>query len=477
MAKNPRTKSQDRDWYSVPVSSVRRAFLLFFFVVLLLGGSLAYQRWEMETLEDRAKMAIDDAAQLARQLEARDDYPRLRRENFSAWEDLESARAELTSDRFRQALERAKTSHNTLKRVLRIEEGEIEGKIRFASVQGSVEYRRGERGTWRRARIHDTLNPGDWVKTTDGTAELRFIDGSEYILRRNTMIHLDREEGAAGTSEHVTDLVFGWVELSTAESGGRVKTPKSNASVGSGSEALVSFDREAGAGRFAAYAGDVEVESDSGQKQQLRALQQVTQEGERLLAPVNLPGRPQLISPDDEQHIDYGRNREVTLRWKGVAASDRYSLMVSRSSLFGTNLIETDQLRSTSTRLAIKGQGIFFWQVSAISRDGLRGPWSKPQQFRIASFNASSTEDDEKPPDLEIEEIQTYGKVVLVSGRTDDPRAGVSINSQPVIVQLDGSFNKTIEMNQVGFAFIEVVATDNWKNTTELKRRVFIDAF
>lgn len=476
MAKHLRTKSQSRDWYSVPVSSVRRAFLLFFFVVLLLGGSLTYQRWEMDTLEDRAKLAIDDAAQLARQLEARDDYPRLRRENFSAWEDLESARAELAVDRFRQALDRAKTSHNTLKRVLRIEEGEIEGKIRFASVQGSVEYRRGERGTWRRARIHDTLNPGDWVKTTDGSAELRFVDGSEYILRRNTMVHLDREENAAGTSEHVTDLVFGWVELSTAESGGRVKTPKSNASVGGGSEALVSFDREEGAGRFAAYAGALKVESDSGQKQELRALQQVTQKGERLSAPANLPGRPTLISPEDDQHIDYGRNREVTLRWKGVAASDRYSLMVSRSPLFATNLIETDELRSTSTRLAIKGQGIFFWQVSAISRQGIRGQWSEPQQFRVVSLKASGDVDEGIPPELEIEEIQTYGKVVLVSGRTD-PRAEVSINSQPVTVQLDGAFNKTIEMDQVGFAFIEVVATDNWKNTTDLKRRVFIDAF
>lgn len=442
----------------------------------MLGGALAYQRWEMDTLEERAKMAIDDAAQLSRQLEARDDYSRLRRENFSAWEDLESARAEFTASRFRQALDRARTSHNTLKRVLRIEEGEIEGKIRFASVQGSVEYRRGERGAWRRARIHDNLNPGDWVKTTDGTAEIRFADGSEYILRRNTMVHLDREENASGASEHVTDIVFGWVELNTAESGGRVKTPKSNASVRRGSEALVSFDREAGAGRFAAYAGAVEVESGSGQKQELRALQQVTQKDNRLSAPVNLPGRPRLVTPEDDQRIDYARNREVTLRWKGVAAADRYSLMVSRSPLFATNLIETDQMRRSSARLAIKGQGIFYWQVSAISRDGLRGPWSKPQQFRIASFKGSNTVDDQVPPDLEIEEIQTFGKVVLVSGRTD-PGAAVSINSQPVTVQLDGAFNKTIEMDQVGFAFIEVVATDTWKNTNDLKRRVFIDAF
>ena len=477
MARQPQNQAQGRDWYSVPVSSVRHAFVLFFIVIMLLGGGLAYQRWEMETLEDRAKIAIDDAAQLSRQLEARDDYARLRRENFSAWEDLESARAELASGRFRQALDRARTSHNTLKRVLRIEEGEIEGRIRFVKVQGNVEYRRGERGTWRRARIHDTLNPGDWVKTTDGSAEIRFADGSEYVLRRDTMVHLDREETAAGASEPVTDIVFGWVELNTADSGGRVKTPRSNASVGSGSEALVSFDRKAGSGRFASYSGDLEVETGSGQKRRLSSLQEVTQEDGKISAPVNLPGRPALLSPRNEEQFDYNRRREVTLRWRNVSGADRYHLMVSRSPLFATNLIETEQLRRTTAKLAVRGQGIFYWQVSAISGTGSSGPWSEPQQFRIADLEGINTaSNDQTPPELEIEEIQTFGKVVLVSGRTE-PGAEVSINSQPATVQLDGAFNKTIEMNQVGFAFIEVVATDAWKNTTDLKRRVFIDAF
>ena len=72
--------------------------------------------------------------------------------------------------------------------------------------------------------------------------------------------------------------------------------------------------------------------------------------------------------------------------------------------------------------------------------------------------------------------MQPYGSLVLVNGRTE-PGAAVLINNEPASVQLDGSFSKTIQMTQVGFAFITVVATDAWNNSNEVKRRVFIDAF
>ena len=72
--------------------------------------------------------------------------------------------------------------------------------------------------------------------------------------------------------------------------------------------------------------------------------------------------------------------------------------------------------------------------------------------------------------------MQPYGSLVLVNGRTE-PGATVSINDEPVSVDLNGSFSKTIQMTQVGYAFITIVATDAWDNTEEVKKRVFIDAF
>lgn len=477
MSRENQALPQDRDWYSVSVASVRRTVLLFVLVLTLLGGSLIYQRWEKQQLSAQAQLKIADATQLARQLENREDYQNVRNENFAAWEDLENARSEYDAGRFRPALDRANSSLGRFQRILNIETGDSQEEgSNFVSVQGGVEYRRGS-GAWRRARPGATLRPGDWVKTSgDGTAELRNPDGSTVVLRPDTMIHFDRQGSSRpGGGSQVTDLVFGQVDLDTI-SGGKVTTPKSEANVRASTEASVSFDRDQGTSRFAAYGGDgLEVTAENGQTQEVGALQQVSQVGDLLLDPVSLPGRPTLGQPADQSQIDFRSTSRLALRWRPVSRATRYALQVSRNQLFADTVVSSDTLRRTSATLDIRGEGVFYWQVAGISSDGSYGPWSEPRQFRIASLEGGS-QDDSTPPMLEIEEIQTFGKRVLVSGVTERG-ATVRVNGESVTVQVDGTFYKTIEMNQVGFAFLEVVATDPWQNPTEVKRRVFIDAF
>lgn len=473
----PAPATQDRDWYSISVASVRRTIFLFLFVLGLIGSGVIYQRLEASNLRDRAELAIADATQMVRQLEARDDYRKLKNENFAAWEALESARAEFAEQNYRPALDQARRSFEDLRRILQVERGEIDegGGGKFTNVQGGVEYRLGDRGTWRRARQGDSISPGDWVKTSsDGSAEIRYPDGSTFVLRPNTMIHLESQSGRDGQNE--TELVFGWVELNTTQGSGKVTTPKSQAKVRSSSEALVSFDRKEGSGQFAAYKGGLDVASENGTTKSVKALQQVTQVGDLLMDPVALPDRPELLEPAHEGQVDFDTTRQLTLRWRSPARAARYSLMVSRSPLFASNVVARDDLTRSSARLRIQGEGVFYWQVSAISADGAQGPWSEPSLFRIASLGGQGNENDTTPPELEIERIQTFGKLVLVNGRAEKGSA-VRVNGEPVTVQVDGTFNKTIEVNKVGFTFLEVVATDARQNPTEIKRRVFIDAF
>ncbi len=62
---------------------------------------------------------------------------------------------------------------------------------RFVALEGDVQYRRSD-GAWSRASTDDKLRPGDWVKTAGaGHAEIRFPDGSTYVLRPDTLVHLD----------------------------------------------------------------------------------------------------------------------------------------------------------------------------------------------------------------------------------------------------------------------------------------------
>jgi hypothetical protein len=473
---NPQQNKPDRDWYTIPVSSLVRGGTLLGLVVALVVGILIFQRWEHHSLRGRAEAAIAEGAALERQLQLRDDYEQVRREHYSAFQELDTAKAELEAEHYRSALDRADRGVDQLQRILNVQQGPNQGRSRFVDVQGGVEYRRGERGAWKRARPNDTLNPGDWVKTSgDGTAEIRFDDGSKYVLRRDTMVRLgsDRNE-LTGGEEQVTDVVFGWVELNTTQSGSRVTTPKSEAQVRRDSEALVSFDREEDSGKFASYRGTMEVKAESGQTREVRELQQVDQVGDLLSQPKALPAQVQLLRPSNDQQIAL-EEEETQLAWQPVSGARQYSLAISRSPLFADQVISDPDRRKTTARLGLQDEGIFFWRVAAVDRSGNQGPWSEPRAFRVAAVGATEEAEDTTPPVLLIQEVQTYGSLVLVSGKTE-PGATVTINEEPVSVQLDGSFSKTIQMTQAGFAFVEIVAVDAWDNPTEMKRRVFIDA-
>ena len=466
-----------RDWYSVSVASIVRALMLLGLVVLLIGGSVMYQRWQNQILGERAQQAIEQATTEIRSLESRDDFDKIRIEHSDAWEDLASARAEYSAQRYSQAFDRASGSLLELQRISQIDPTESAEKIRFESVQGGVEYRRGERGAWKRARVHDSLNPGDWVKTSaSGSAEIRFPDRSKHVLRPNTMVHLGHQRGASGNSEQVTDIVFGWVEFNTTQSASRVITPNSEARVRSSTEALVSYDRTRRAGRYAAYSGTLDVTSSNGQTREVRALQQVSQEGDLLSDPVALPGRPQTIRPANGQQIAFAEGSEMYIQWRPAARANRYALRISKNQLFTSTVIDEEDRRKTTARLSLHAPGEFYWQVAAVTADGSRGPWSETRTFRLVPRRQARPEDDKIPPILEVEDIQTYGRVVLITGRTE-PDASVEINSEPVNVALNGSFSKTIQMKKEGFAYVELKATDPWENSTDLNRRVFIDAF
>ena len=475
MAKRQRT--QERDWYSISVTSLRRGMTVLGLVLGAIGSSLVYQQWEQRTRRDRAEQAIEEAGEMTRELEVRDDYDQLRLEHHIAWEDLEDARAKFEAELYSEALTRARAALRELESIFDLGEGSSERKSRFLSVQGGVEYRRGERGAWVKARANDSLNPGDWIKTSDnGTAEFRFPDGSTYVLRHNTLVHIGADLDSTSSGEPVANIEFGWVEFNTAQGGSKVKTPKSEAILEGDTEATISYDPNRAEGQFTTFSGGTMVTSTSGQTQQMKALEQVEQQGETLSAPRPVPPSPQLSRPANNQEIDFDTQKEVRLAWESVPRAQRYTLNVSRSQIFASNIIEDDNRRRSWARLGIRGEGIFYWRVAAYDRQGARGAWSETRTFRIASLRGVEDVEDTTPPELSIVEVQPYGSLVLVSGRTE-PGATVKINDEPVSVELNGSFSKTIQMTQVGFAFITIVATDAWNNPNEVKRRVFIDAF
>lgn len=465
-----------RDWYSVSEETLRAIVILLVTVVVLGLGFAGYRLWEGRAQEREARQILDESQGLLQRVQDLDRNASYRGEYDNAWQGLQEARNQFANQDFRGALDNARRSKNMLQLILEsLGQSGMSGQASFVTIQGDVEYRRGDGGEWREARSRLTLQSGDYVRTSEnGSAEIMFSDGTLYTVRPNTQFIVSSSRSASGQEEQSIDMEYGWVDLNTAQGTSNVRTPNAVARVQQASEAFVAVDRQSSQGRFGALTGGMELTSKGGLKREVQANQQVVQTGELLSEPAPLPGRPSLVTPADNVDLDLDRMRRVALTWDPVPDAVRYALQVSRSHLFVDNLIDVKNRSRTQATLGLRGEGTFQWRVAAFDKNGVQGPWSQPFRFRVASFRSAMGEKDDTPPSLDLDDVKSYGSIFIVAGRSE-PGAQIEINGEQVKVAADGSFTKTVQLSKEGWSFIEIKARDSWGNETNRRHRVFVE--
>ncbi len=467
-----------RNWYSISVETLRTLGVLLVAAGLLVVGARYFHRWEQKALSREASHVIDEARVLFNRYEpiAR---PNQRKAFDGARTSLAEAESAYREGSFRNAISRAKAARAVLVSLFEVTARSGEGTANFVAVQGAVEFRRGESSDWQPAKSRISLMPGDYVRTSTGSAEIVFADGTFYTVRANTQFIVASVRGADGGEGQSIRMDYGWVDLSTRTNPSQIATPGVEARVKESSEAFVAYDRGAGSGRFGAVRGGLDLASSTGLKRSIGALQQVVQSGGQLSAPEQIPGAPRLTEPADQLQVPFDRRApgKLTLRWQPVTGAARYALQVGRNHLFVDNVIDVGARTKSSATLGVRDEGSFLWRVAAIDGKGVHGPWSDARRFDVTGVSGArrAASIDRTPPPLDLEEVKPYGTILIVGGRTE-PGARVSINGEPVEVDLDGSFNKAIQMNRVGWSTLEVRAVDSDGNPKVLSRKVLIEA-
>jgi hypothetical protein len=472
----PRKGREERDWYKVSVETLRGWGIFVLLVAVAGAGYVGYRIWERYAIQREAASAIDEARVLFQRVRGEGSLDTFKSETDAAWQGIEQARALYGDGRWSEALQQAARSRDVLLSLLDVSSGERDsGEAQFIVVEGRVEFRRSDRGEWEQARSRVMLRPGDYVKTaTNGSAEIMFTDGSLYTVRPDTLF-LVSARAAGQQGEQAIELQYGWINLNTAAGGSKVQTPQAEAVIANESEAVVTYDGESKQARFASYRGEVTVAGADGETRTLAPLQAVAQSDGKLSAVLALPAAPQLRAPDDNADVDVDSVKQLQLAWEGIEGVERYALQVSRNRLFVDNVIDVQDRRTTQATLGIQGEGAFVWRVAALGEGGVRGPWSPIARFRVASFKTGVGAQDTQPPPLEVQEIQSYGSIFIVSGKTE-AGSTVQINGEPVTVASDGTFTKTIQLGQQGWAFLDVVAADPAGNRSKDRSRVFVES-
>jgi len=461
----------------VSVDTLRTFGVLLLLAALAAAGWMGYRRWQGAQLEREAGALLAEVASLIERAEEGRPAGSFGEELGEARASRDAALRSFELAEFRPAVEHGRRSRALLLALLDVGGSRAAGgEAQFIAVEGDVDLRRGEQGEWQPARSRDVLRSGDYVKTSSGgSAEIVFLDGTLYTVRPNTLFLVTRTRAFVGLgTEQAIAMEYGWVDLNTAQRGGRVSTPSAEARVARDSEAAVAVDPATSTARFTAFRGTVEVATASGATTSIGPLEEVLQRGDVLTDPRALPAAPVVLEPAPHLETSLDATRRLVLSWEPVPGAPRYALQVSRNRLFVDNLIDVESRTKTVATLELRGEGNFQWRVAALSRDGLQGPWSEARSFRVAAGLRPGERGDTTPPPIEIEQVQVYGNLFIVSGRTE-PGAKLRVNGESASVAQNGAFTKTLLVGREGWSVIEFVAADLSGNVATRRQRVFVE--
>ncbi|HVT60001.1 MAG TPA: FecR domain-containing protein [Thermoanaerobaculia bacterium] len=484
-ARNPRKHIRTRkDWYSISVDTLRGFGMLLLILAALALGYLGFRELERRALERESRLVMEEDQRLLARVRGDVKAGDYRSEYEAGAQSLQQAGLEYQRRNFRAALASANTSKKLLQSILdALDLTSTGGQARVVSLQGEVEYKRADQANWEEAHNRTPLRAGDYVRTGNGgSAEIVFLDGTLYTVRADTELIVapggargaaPAAGGASGAADQSIQMAYGWVNLNTSSRPSQVSTPGVVARVRQDSEAFVAFDKQSNRGRFGAYRGGMELAAKGGMTRNVQALQQVVQTGDLLSEPQRLPAQPEPFEPADNRELDLDRSPSLVLTWSAVPDSARYALQVSRNQLFADNLISVENRVRPRATLGLRGEGIFYWRVAAVGRDGNAGPWSRPRKFRVASYHGGG-ERPKVPPELDLDDVKSYGSIFIVAGRSN-PGARIQVNGEQVNVGIDGSFKKTVQLTKEGWSSIEIRARDRWGNETVRRCRVFVE--
>jgi len=449
------------DWYLISIERLKQIALVILLILLGLGVWWYFVH-EKANPRNAAESAMAAARQGLNALAASKDFNQHRNEFDRAQRKLEQAGTLLAAARYSDA-ESAAVESQTISRAALSGAGGGDNDAQFLTVEGDVQFQKGPTGDWKPAEARTPLYNGDWVKTGDrASAELIFSNGSLYTVGSGALLEIYSQfNPATSKKSNLVQMQIGSIEVATSDDQSTVRTPGSQVTVDSDSQAQVGVDpqkqtavvTEKGSSSVAPTEGGAAVKLATGEK--------VTATPAGSLSPVKKLLMPPLLrEPTDNHPVTLGE-AQVNFVWDPVPGAAAYQFQVSRSRLF--TAIEINSKRQKTTAAAkVTSEGAFYWRVASVGPDGDVGPFSNPYRFRVAGGGRESGagNPDATPPSLVLKRPYPLGGPFYMIEGTTDPGATVTINDEDVEVESNGHFKKLVSFNKVGRNAVVVKAVN-----------------
>ena len=474
----PEQQATDLDWFVISIQKIRQWILILVLLLATAGISyFVYSRTRL-TPEQRAQSEITNARTLLARASTSGSATRPGSHIAQARDYLGRAETAFGGKTFEDAFRLAVESQSYSRRALGGAGGDETGDASLIFVEGDVSLQSAGRSTFDPARQRQALFDGDFIKTgRTGSAEIMFTDGTLYTIRPGSLFEVRRPTSSESSGSQVK-MVSGAISVYTAAGTSTIATDAATASVGR--ESRVNVDVEVGERtEVTTFRGRTTV-STGKETVQLSDRESVTAGAKSgtISAKVVLPDSPQPLLPADNRIYDLKTGDQVELKWSKVPEATRYRIQISRSRLFVPDATEVDldDRTESQARVKVSREGSYFWRVAAINRQGVSSDWGLVRRFKMLTEPPRSGIGDMSPPALAVSAPQQMGNLFLIFGRTE-PGAIVTVNAEPADVENDGSFKKTITIDNEGYAMLVIKSVDAAGNETVRRVRVFVEAF
>jgi urease accessory protein UreE len=312
----------------------------------------------------------------------------------------------------------------------------------FTAIEGSVRVKKASSNTWVNAEQTTALEKGDVVQTAgDGIARINFADGSNYVVKPDSLIVIEENSMNQAQQTNVSvQVTTGTVDLATATytSGSKsgVTVAGATATLSPDSSAQVRSDPKADSFSVLAKKGSLDV-TRNGETLKLSDYDKVafasdskTMVRTKELAP------PTLINPANMLPLFSPPNqpKPVEFSWSPVKGATMYHIKISQNAYFTSNVTEK-KVPTTQYHETGLAEGAYYWLVTSIDAKGKESVESEKNRFTVV---AKSGESATLP--LDVQPFVQHGHILEIRGKTESG-ARVMVNGEEVPnVDPDGSF-------------------------------------
>lgn len=394
-----------------------------------------------------------------------------------AVEDISSAIAnrnkaldERKSGQWKNAVKLAEMSRIEAQKALKksLKNRDVPAQAVLTGRKGKVQRRKSSDLYWVKLPVNSVLAEQEKIRTlSESYAEILFRDNSRIRLNANSQVAIRKMRTDRLKKQETSSVVLSGGDIYALLKGSRKKNKFDLKLTGIDTKIESNnfwIDQKGKDTKFANYDGELAVTSN-GETVVLKKNQgTLVKQNRKPSFPINLIPSPRPVSPQNFTTIysNEKKSSKIELQWTANDKAALYWVEIASEKTFRNLVVNEKKIDQNTFSFFIAEEGIYYWRVAAIDREGFPGPKSKSIFFKLQK--------DTKAPYLILTQPEKGSVIkenpVKISGKTE-AEATLMHEGKQVEVNRKGEFSFECQLKP-GSNTILVKAKDPAGNVTNL---------